>query len=197
LDHGGSWKLMHHMARRFYAPILVTARKAGDEFIVSALHDLPLPVEMEIEILKVSTRGTIELIYKQTHALSGDGQNILRIDSRSFDQEGLLFVQWVDERGEKQRTHATSVAYKHLSLPNPALKSVVTEHAGMLSIAISAMQMALYVALECDVSGYFSSNAFDLLAGESTTLTFTPDNPDDLARAKDTLVIRDLYSSSH
>jgi hypothetical protein len=57
--------------------------------------------------------------------------------------------------------------------------------------------MALYVNVECDVAGYFSDNAFDLLGGESTNLTFTPDNLSDITRAKDTLVIRDLYSSSH
>jgi Ig-fold domain len=38
---------------------------------------------------------------------------------------------------------------------------------------------------------------FDLLPGESRAIVFAPDNPADLARAKDTLVIRDLYSSSH
>jgi beta-mannosidase len=57
--------------------------------------------------------------------------------------------------------------------------------------------LALYVSLECDVAGHFSSNAFDLLHGESTTITFTPDHPSYLKRAQETLVIRDLYSSSH
>jgi beta-mannosidase len=197
LDHGGSWKLMHYMARRFYAPVLVTARKVDDEFIVSAVQDLPDAVETEINLLRVSVHGDVATLYKQTHRLSGDGQEITRLDRRTFGDESFLMVQWVDERGEKQRSHVTPVPYKHMALPNPMLTSVVQEQDGVLSVVVSAKHLALYVALECDVAGHFSDNAFDLLAGESITIAFTPDIPTDLQRARDTLVIRDLYSSSH
>jgi beta-mannosidase len=197
LDHGGSWKLLHYMARRFYAPVLVTARKVGDEFIVSALHDLPDAFETEIELLRVSVHGDVATLYKQTHRLSGDGQEITRLDRRTFGDESFLMVRWVDERGEKQRSHVTPVPYKHMALPNPMLASVVREQDGVLSIVVSAKHLALYVALECDVAGHFSDNAFDLLAGESIAIAFAPDTPTDLRRARDTLVIRDLYSSSH
>jgi beta-mannosidase len=84
-----------------------------------------------------------------------------------------------------------------LELPNPELQHLVVAKAGALTINITAKNLALYVALECDVAGHFSDNAFDLLAGETTTITFTPDITAHLTRAKDTLVIRDLYSSSH
>ncbi|NMD09414.1 MAG: hypothetical protein GYA66_15695, partial [Phyllobacteriaceae bacterium] len=83
------------------------------------------------------------------------------------------------------------------ALPNPGLVTTVAVESGMLAITVSAKHLALSVALECDVAGHFSDNAFDLLGGESITITFTPDTPSDLARAADTLVVRDLYSSSH
>ncbi len=197
LDHGGSWKLMHYMARRFYAPVLVTARKAGDAFIVSAVHDLPEVFETEITLLRVSFHGGVHTLYQQSHRLSGDGQEITRLDRLGFSDESLLIVQWTDENGMMRRSHVTPVPYKHMALPNPALTSVVTEQDGALSIVVAAKHLALYVALECDVAGHFSDNTFDLLAGESSAITFSPDNPADLQRAKDTLLVRDLYSSSH
>ena len=197
LDHGGSWKLMHYMARRFYAPVLVTARKAGDEFIVSAVHDLPEVFETEMTLLRVSVHGGVHTLFQQSHRLSGDGQEITRLDRLGFSDESLLIVQWTDEKGMMRRSHVTPVPYKHMALPNPALTSVVTEQDGALSIVVAAKHLALYVALECDVAGHFSDNAYDLLAGESSAITFTPDNPADLQRAKDTLLVRDLYSSSH
>jgi beta-mannosidase len=188
---------MHYMARRFYAPVLVTARKAGDEFIVSAVHDLPEVFETEITLLCVSVHGEAHTLYQQSHRLSGDGHEITRLDRRAFRDESILIVQWTDEKGVTRRSHVTPVPYKHLALPNPALTSVVTEQDGAISIVVAAKHLALYVALECDVAGHFSDNAFDLLAGESSAITFTPDNAADLQRAKDTLLVRDLFSSSH
>jgi beta-mannosidase len=197
LDHGGSWKLMHYMARRFYASVLVTARKAGDEFIVSAVHDLPEVFETEITLLQVSVQSDVATLYQQSHMLTGDGQEITRLDRRRFSDETLLIVQWTDEKGVVQRSHVTPVPYKHMALPNPMLSSLVVRQGGSLSIVVSARHLALYVALECDVAGHFSDNAFDLLGDESVTIIFTPDSPSDLQRALETLVIRDLYSSSH
>jgi beta-mannosidase len=197
LDHGGSWKLLHYMARRFYAPVLVTARKAGDEIIVSAVHDLAQRFETEVEVQQISVHGDIASLYKAKHILSGDGQEITRFDSRRFAQESVLFVTWTDEQGRKQRSHLTSMPYKHMALPNPMITSTVVEKLNTLAITITTKHLALYVALECDVGGHFSDNAVDLLAGESTTITFTPDNPTDLNRAAQSIVIRDLYSSSH
>jgi beta-mannosidase len=104
---------------------------------------------------------------------------------------------WIDEKGVVRRNHIAPVPYKHLVLPNPGIETTVFEKQGALSIKLTAQNLALYVALECDVAGHFSDNAFDLLASESITITFTPDTPSDLKRARDTLVVRDLYSSSH
>jgi beta-mannosidase len=197
LDHGGTWKLMHYMARRFYAPVLVTMRNAGDEIIVSAVHDLPKVFETLVEIEAVSVHGGKKTLYQQTLKLSGDGQEITRLNRRHFAEATVLFLSWTDEKGAKQRSHLTALPYKHIPLPNPELSHSVKEKSGALSITISAKHLALYVALECDVAGHFSDNAFDLLEGETTTITFTPDAPADLKRAAETLVIRDLYSSSH
>ncbi len=197
LDHGGSWKLLHYMARHFYAPVLVTARIAGDDIIISAVHDLPEAFETEVEVVAVSVHGAKTTLYQQKHTLIGDGQELTRLDRRNYRQETVLFVSWTDEQGVKRRSHLAPMPYKHMELPSPGLSSTVTKNDSGLSIKISAKNLALYVALECDVAGHFSDNAFDLLAGETITITFTPDNPVDLTRAKDTLVIRDLYSSSH
>jgi beta-mannosidase len=177
--------------------VLITARLAGDEIIVSAVHDLAEAFETEVEVVAVSVHGPKTMLYQQKHKLSGDGQELTRLDRRAFRQETVLFVNWTDEQGVKRRSHLAPMPYKHLELPNPELEHLVVAQAGALTITITAKNLALYVALECDVAGHFSDNAFDLLAGESLTITFTPDITADLSRAKDTLVIRDLYSSSH
>jgi beta-mannosidase len=198
LDHGGSWKSLHYMARRFYAPLLVTARKCEDAFIISAVHDLPEAITFPLEVSAVSVSGAKTILYSGSVKLTPDaGQEITRIKLNQIPEDSILFLNWTDELGQPQRNHATPVPYKFLNLPKPDLHTTAKEAGKVLSISITAKHMALYVNAECDVAGHFSDNAFDLLAGETTTITFTPDNPTDLERAKNTLVIRDLYSSSH
>jgi beta-mannosidase len=197
LDHGGSWKLMHYMARRFYAPVLVTARRDEDEFVVSAVDDLPTHFETTVEVQSVSVEGNRSTLYQGKVKLTGLGQEITRLNRRALGSDHLLFVSWSDEQGGRHRSHAAPVPYKHLSLPNPGMTVSLGEAAGTLVITISVKNLALYVALECDVAGHFSDNAFDLLGGEESTITFTPDSASDLKLAADTLVVRDLYSSSH
>jgi beta-mannosidase len=198
LDHGGSWKAMHYMARRFYAPILVTARKSGDTFIVSAVSDLSEAFALSVEISSVSFSGLKTIIYKGEVNLSPEvAMEITRIPLNDNMRDEILFLNWRDETGVERRNHAMPVPYKAMNLPKPELRTSVNVVGECLSMSITAKNLALYVSAECDVAGHFSDNAFDLLADETTTISFIPDDPADLLRAKDTLLIRDLYSSSH
>ena len=198
LDHGGSWKAMHYMARRFYAPVLVTARKTEHDFVVSAVSDLVEVFALSLEVVAVAVSGETSVLYKGQVNLAPDaGLELTRIKLNDIEKDRILLLNWIDEQGRRIRNHAAPVAYKHLNLPNPGLTTRVSLDGAALVITISAANMALYVTAECDVAGHFSDNAFDLLGGEDVTITFTPDTPSDITKAKDTLVIRDLYSSSH
>jgi beta-mannosidase len=197
LDHGGSWKLLHYMAREFYAPVLVTARKHGDHFIVSAVSDLPKEFALSLEVSAISMDGVKQSLHKAKVTLGSDGAEITRLPLTTVGYGRILLLEWIDEKGNNKRSNATPVPYKHLQLPNPELSHNIISKGGALAITLKAKALALYVSLECDAAGHFSNNAFDLLPGESITITFTPDNPSDMKRAGDTLMIRDLYSSSH
>jgi beta-mannosidase len=197
LDHGGSWKLMHYMAREFYAPVLVTARKHEMDFIVSAVNDLPHEFALSFEVFAVTMSGKKKSVSKANTKLGADGVELARLPLAGFGEGEILLLEWRDEKGDNKRSHVSPVPYKHLPLVNPVLTHKVIARDGAVLVTISSKALALYVALECDVAGHFSNNAFDLLAGESVLITFTPDNPSDLSRAAKTLVVRDLYSSSH
>jgi beta-mannosidase len=197
LDHGGSWKLLHYMAREFYAAVLVTARKHEDHFIVSAVSDLPSEFALSLEVSAISMDGVKQSLHKTKVTLGSDGTEITRLPIVTVGYGRILLLEWTDEKGNNKRSHATPVPYKHLQLPSPELTHLITSNDDALATTVMTKALALFVSLECDVAGHFSSNAFDLLQGESTTVTFTPDNPLDLKRASETLLIRNLYSSSH
>ena len=58
LDHGGGWKLLHHMARAFYAPLFVSAVPVGDVIELRAVNDGAAPVDLTLVAMAVTMGGT-------------------------------------------------------------------------------------------------------------------------------------------
>jgi beta-mannosidase len=75
--------------------------------------------------------------------------------------------------------HYVNGTYKALEL-EPAGLSVIREFVeenGSIDIDVTAKGLALFVMIETDTDGKYSDNAFDLAAGESRRITFTPAKP--------------------
>ncbi len=196
LDHDGGWKAMHHMAKDFYADISVVAIPDKEKTHVTfhAINDKPESEQVTVGLMLVSADGKIRNLPEMVEEEVPTDRAIkmgsyLRED---ISDDCLLFWTF-----NGIRRHFSFQPYKYLKLLPPGISVVVKEGKGMLEITLTTKALALHVMGECDVMGHFSSNVFDLLPGEKRTLTFTPSNPAELQRAKDTLHFRDLYSSSH
>ena len=48
LDHGGGWKLLHHGARHFFAPVTVVAVPGGDTVVFRGVNDTREVVEIKL-----------------------------------------------------------------------------------------------------------------------------------------------------
>ena len=48
LDHGGGWKLMHHMAKGFFAPVTVVCIPDGGDLVLKAVNDTLSPVNLTV-----------------------------------------------------------------------------------------------------------------------------------------------------
>ena len=85
------------------------------------------------------------------------------------------------------------VRHKDLDLRDPRLR-LSTDRRGRPRLApgVSAEALALFVTLEADRPGRFSTNAVHLFPGRDAEITFTPADGDPAAV---TLTVRDLYSS--
>ena len=59
LDHGGGWKLLHHLARRFYAPVLVSAVPDRDSVTLTAVNDSAAPVRLSISAEALACDGRV------------------------------------------------------------------------------------------------------------------------------------------
>jgi beta-mannosidase len=196
LDHGGGWKALHYMARRFFAPAAAFAiPEKGGRLAVMGLNDGLEPIQLDVELVSIAPNGEATALPRLKGEAAPDRAVLL---GHIIPRDGeVLFMSWRDADGTLLRHHFAHQPYKSLALQDPRLRKIVSRDDGKLRIDIAVSKPCLFVMAECDVAGSFSDNVFDILPGETATIYFTPDDSAQLDAALASLVIRDLYSSSH
>jgi beta-mannosidase len=198
LDHGGGWKAMHYMARRFFEPVLVMVQREHGSYLITGINDRPDPVTIALHVVAVTLTGErIDLVEMDAALPTERALRIGHVDIDQVPDNAILIWIWTADDGITHRNHLVPDTYKALTLQPASLSMEVEQHNNRLAIALRAEKPALFVMAETSVPGHFSDNAFDILPGETITMFFTPDNPADLEEAKSNLVLRDLHASSH
>jgi beta-mannosidase len=199
LDHGGGWKALHFMARRFFAPVAVFVipdKETGD-LIVTGINDGPVPAEVEVELSFVTPEGKVTALPPLRALLPTERAITLsRIAAPDIRHGEILHFSHAQTGGEAVRSHFATESYKALSLRPPNLRKTVSRADGTLRVDLTSDSPAYYVMVETAVPGTYSENVIDLLPGEPMTIVFTPDDPARLDEAMIDLIIRDLHSSS-
>ncbi|MEL6838875.1 MAG: glycoside hydrolase family 2 protein, partial [Pseudomonadota bacterium] len=189
LDHGGDWKLMHYMARDFYAPLLVTAVPKDGQIILRAVNDSPDPVELNVTICAIKLDGTLRDLGTVTATVSDEAVDLMKTPETALAPDEMFHYYWTDMTGRTGSDTFAPRPYKSYDL----LPSDLTSEIDGNEITISAKSLALFVAVEADVPGRFDDNAFTLLAGEHKTVRFTPTDRD----AHPIFTLRDLHSATY
>lgn len=194
LDHGGGWKVLHHMAQRFFAPVTVVAVPMGDDLILRGVNDTMAPVELTIAARAVGMDGTTRLLAEATVMLPTDrATDALRIPCSMIGRAEVLVFTWSDGADHHSGVdiHAPN-PWKSYDLRPSGLAALVTRDGDLHRIALSVQSFAPFVAVEADVPGRFSTNAIPLFPGEPTVLTFTPKDPS----ANPVFTYRDLHAAT-
>ena len=187
LDYGGDWKLMHHMAQRFYADVMVTAVPTGDTITLRATNDTPAAVSISVTAQAVDMSGNLrdlKTYETQVGAVSNDVGNLNLSD---LNKGEMLVVTWNSDAGAGREIY-TPAPYKSFDLAPGQIEMTCDGH----DITLISNGLSLFTSLEADVNGRFSDNAFDMLPGETRIITFTPT---DLS-AKANFTLRDLHSAT-
>ncbi|MEI2296914.1 beta-mannosidase [Ensifer sp. MJa1] len=178
LDYGGSWKAMHYMVRRFFQPVSVAAIPStdGKEISFSMVNDTAEPVTVELETFLVSLDGRRTPLTAAAGTCGPDRAATLVTMAASDVPEGsLLFWTFAASNGMRGEGHHVNGTYKALDLqPSGMTLDVTPAGEGAFDVALRASGLALHVMIEADVAGRYSDNAFDLLAGETKVVRFTP-----------------------
>ena len=189
LDHGGDWKLLHHMAQAFYAPVIVTAVPSDGDIVLRGINDNPQQCDVSITMSAVHVDGTVRALGTASGRIGTDAQDITTVALADLNAGEMLHYAWETGDGARDADIFAPKAYKSYDLQPAQLQAEVTGN----SVTITAGGLALFVAVEADVPGRFDKNAFDMLPGQSVTVTFAPTNPD----AQPNFTLRDLHSATY
>lgn len=179
LDYGGSWKAMHYMVRRFFQPVAVAAipSEDGSTIALSMVNDTLDTVTIDANLFVLTLSGErIPLKSVQGDCGPDAADLLVTLDSTEIPADGLLAWSFIASNGMSGEGHFVHGTYKALDLEPSRLETTVTPTAdGGFEIAVTAHGLALFVMLECETAGRYSDNAFDLSAGESRRIVFTPE----------------------
>lgn len=193
LDHGGGWKLLHHMAKHFYAPVAVVAVPQDGRLLLKAVSDKAGEVSITVIARATDMAGQTREVGRATAVVGETAIAIIDLPADALGAQEMLVWTWEGSDGSRGGDHFAPKPYKSYDLKPAHLASDMAEENGVYKITVSADALALFVSLESDVPGRFSANAFALFPGCPATITFTPRD----ANVTPRFTLRDLHSATY
>jgi beta-mannosidase len=195
LDHGGGWKLLHHMAKVFFAPISVSAVPVAEGIALRAINDTGAVLLLTVEESAVTMTGETHPLGRATLPVSPDAAAMaLHIPADTLAAGEMLAFVWSQADGIRLGGDVFApMPYKAYDLLPAAIAQTITEADGGWDITLTAQALALFVAVEADQPGRVSGNAVHLFPGHPATLRFIPATPGPAPR----FTIRDLHSATY
>jgi beta-mannosidase len=178
LNYGGGWKLLHHMARRFYLSINVVAvpDKATGDIVLKAINDTPRRAEIELAVQAVPMSGQPRVIFTGRGRISPDvAVELARISPADLRADEFVFFTWVGPDGvELGANDYFPQPYKAYDLPEAKIASRWESGDGGPVLVLKTDNPALFVTASVEAPGRFSDNAVTLPPGREVRLAFIP-----------------------
>ncbi len=192
IDYYGRWKALQFHARRFYQPLAIAAERKDGSTKVSLISDATVPTQavwrvrtLDVDgtvLAKTETPATLAPLSSTPVATLADAALFAGGDpARTIAVAELLLDNRVVSRT------LLSAAPKTMTLPDPGLTATWEDN--RLTLTASKLARAVWIDFgELDATP--SDNAFDLLPGESVTVTIA--SKASAAALKRALTIRTL-----
>lgn len=207
IDYYGRWKALHYAARRFFAPVLLSAEDWGTLVTLYVTNDQTQEWRGTVHWSLETLEGTVLEAGSEQVAVPA----LSAVKVRAFDftsqvtpsnQREVVFVHELRD-GDRRLSMGIVpfVPSKHLKLTDPGLTVTVHETSEGFEIQLKAERLARFVWLalegadEATNGAIFSDNYFDLPAGRTITITLPPLDGWDIERVRRALRVRSLVDS--
>lgn len=194
LDHGGGWKLLHHMARAFFAPVFVSAVPVAGAIELRCVNDAA-PMRLRVVAHAVAMDGSARPLGEAEVEVGSSAAVAMVLPEGALTPAEMLAYVWSDAEGALiGRDSFAPRPYKAYDLLPPGLTHQVMAAGEGWSITVTCDALALFVALEADRPGRFSMNAVTVFPGYPARFTFTPEVA---GGAAPRFTLRDLHSATY
>lgn len=206
IDYFGRWKALHYAARRFFAPVLASARERGSSVALSVTNDTGKMFSgvlswrlrtregrtlaqdsLVVEIPAFTSRPCAKANFERYLR----GREALRSTYLQYD---LMADGWNVGGGT-----VLFVPPKHFDFTDPKLGCSVLEREDSFLVVVSAEAFAKFIELDLkNADAIFSDNYFDLSAGETRRVTVRKEDlsvPLTGPQFKSLLRVRSLYDT--
>ena len=205
IDYFGRWKALHYMARRFFAPLLISGVEdpAKGTVAVHVTSDLLARCEGTVSwrLTDVSgkdlDRGSKRIaIAARKNALVDTlqlGKHIERHGPRSL----MLWLELMVDRKVVSTNFVSFARPKHMELPEPEIDvRIEPQRDGSFRLALATHKPALWVWLELEgVDARLSDSFFHLVPGRPVEVAVHPCRPVSAGRFEKLLRVRSLIDT--
>ena len=190
LDYGGKWKLLHYAAKKFYAPVLMSAFQQKDGRLeVWVTNDQRTPVRGTVVAEVRDFAGKVIRRYRLPARVPAGSAKLIKkwLVADLAPQPEKVFLQLTCNGATN--THFFT-EYKRCELAKPQIRLQVGKN---YRVTLRTDKPAFFVALNATgIRGEFDDNCITLLPGQTRTLQFTPKQPVTLAQFKKALSVNHL-----
>ena len=178
LEYGGKWKLLHYMAKRFYAPIVVSVFQEEEESLqiwITNDKQNPIKVEVNLRIFTFSGEKVKESLFP--HEI-GPGSSVCVKDYKkeesTLDSSAVFMLLDMYSEDGLYRTEHVFSEWKSCELLKANVRYEVDRtESGNFCVTVFTDYPAFFVTLNATgIKGEFDDNCFTILPGELRKLTF-------------------------
>lgn len=181
LDHHGRWKALHYMARRFYAPVLVSLveDKPAQAVAIHLTSDALEPIRGTLTWRVTDAEGApIASESREVEALPQQNRLVMTLNCASYlARAGLrnlcVWAEFAVDGVVVSENFVTFVRPKHLALKKPRIRlASETQPDGTLRVTLKTNLAALFVWVQHPAGPVQASdNFFHLLPDTPKTIT--------------------------
>lgn len=188
MDYYGNYKALQYRSRHFNAPVSVSIEDGKETIRIVAINDTIKNQNAVVRYQLFDFIGGVRFSDEMATCLCAAANREVFVlgmarlkEDFDLKRTGLIAELLLDGAVVSRKT-ALFDREKHLSLPKATLKKEVVRKEDAIEITVTSDTFARLVRLESSVSTLpFSDNYFDLLPGESKTVTMALDKAVDAA----------------
>jgi beta-mannosidase len=182
IEYNGNWKQLHYHAKKFFAPVIISAYKLEDSVEVWTVSDLLANVDGEIVISYHDFNGKVISNFKSKAKLKAQGSQLIKkikLDSLKVPLDSMFMTMSVTYKNEgKKVTHENTLfltEYKRCDLQESKVdSSIKVISKNEIQVTLKTKKPVFFVHLEVSgVTGNFEDSSFTLLPGKDKQVIFT------------------------